>query len=194
VLSSALVIVPCDHPFGTEAPVDHLGRGFFLKSCQIFRASKGTLKPLPCRKAPVMATLPSLFPRGTRSPAPPRAGLLIFMRNPTSLVRVVFAEDRPTPPRPFTGGRSQDMRESARSPGSPRPRGFFFSGNPSLGRGLSSQWTGPLPKGPFTGRPVPEVAYAGEAPAPSGASLVALHGDPLDLKSVPWNRILVRQI
>lgn len=23
------MIVPCGHPFGTEAPVDHLGRGFF---------------------------------------------------------------------------------------------------------------------------------------------------------------------
>jgi hypothetical protein len=23
-----LVIVPCDHPFGTGAPADHLGRGF----------------------------------------------------------------------------------------------------------------------------------------------------------------------
>src|SRR4029077_9355701 len=38
---------------------------------------------------PVMATLPSLFPRGTRSPAPPRAGLLIFgVQSPSGCRRV----------------------------------------------------------------------------------------------------------
>jgi hypothetical protein len=166
VLSSALVIVPCDHPFGTEAPVDHLGRGFFLKSCQIFRASKGTLKPLPCRKAPVMATLPSLFPRGTRSPAPPRAGLLIFMRNPTSLVRVVFAEDRPTPPRPFTGGRSQDMRESARSPGLPPPPGLLLFGEPIAGSGVVFAVDRPTPQRPLHRAAGPGSRICRRSPGP----------------------------
>jgi hypothetical protein len=34
------VIVPCDHPFGTEAPVDHLGRGF-LQLVSNFPGLKG---------------------------------------------------------------------------------------------------------------------------------------------------------
>jgi hypothetical protein len=40
VLFPVAVIVPCDHPFGAEAPVDHLGRGF-LQLMSNFRGFEG---------------------------------------------------------------------------------------------------------------------------------------------------------
>ena len=70
------VIVPCDHPFGTEAPADHLGRGFLSKLVSNFPGFEGHFETSAVlEKRPVMATLPSLFPRGTEAPLP-RAGLL----------------------------------------------------------------------------------------------------------------------
>ena len=78
-----LVIVPCDHPFGTEAPAGPPGRGFFLNSCQIFPSSKGFPKHLPAMKGAVMVPPPHhLFLRWNQKPRSPVRGFSLLWTPP----------------------------------------------------------------------------------------------------------------
>ena len=73
------MIVPCDHSFGWEAPVIHLGRGFFLSHDKMFMIEGVVLTSPSAMQEPVTASLPShCSPRGTEE-AP--SGLLLFLLN-----------------------------------------------------------------------------------------------------------------
>ena len=101
-----LVIVPCGHPFGTEAPADHLGRGFFLNSSQIFPSSKGNPQHLPAMKggsdgAPSPSPVPALK---TRSPAPP-CGASLFSWPPRGERGIALGQPQQAPPLPLGRGR-----------------------------------------------------------------------------------------
>jgi hypothetical protein len=78
------VIVPCDHSFGWEAPVIHLGRGFFLTHDKMFMIEGVVLNSPSAMQDPVTASLPSPCSpqRNRRSPVPP-SGLLLFWLNGT---------------------------------------------------------------------------------------------------------------
>ena len=141
-----LVIVPCDHPFGTEAPAGPPGRGFFLNSCQIFPSSKGFPKHLLAMKgvsdgAPSPSPVPAL---GTRSPAPP-CGASLFCTSPrghaltahlplgerTTALRSGEGADSiraVTPPHPTLSptGRDSPPRCLRLKPGNPTPGGGLF--------------------------------------------------------------------
>jgi hypothetical protein len=83
-----LVIVPCDHPFGTEAPVDHLGRGFFFNSSQIFPSSRSNPQHLLAMKGGSDgAPSPSPVPRWNQKPRPPVRGFSLFVPPPCGEVR-----------------------------------------------------------------------------------------------------------
>ena len=158
------MIVPCGHPFGTEAPADHLGRGFFLNSSQIFPSSKGFPQRLSAMKggsdgAPSPSPVPAL---GTRSPAPP-CGASLFLYSPSPRRR------------------------------SPR-WGEGASGNPPLRRRVIQAEDRPTPPGPKDLAAGPESCVSvPEAPAlPRGFFVVAPHSDPLDL-TCPLESIVIRQ-
>jgi hypothetical protein len=74
------VIVPCDHSFGWEAPVIHLGRGFSLTHHKMFMIEGVVLNSPSAMQEPVTASLPSPCSpqRNRRSPVPP-SGLLFFV-------------------------------------------------------------------------------------------------------------------
>ena len=125
-----LVIVPCDHPFGTEAPAGPPGRGFFLNSCQIFPSSKGFPKHLLAMKgvsdgAPSPSPVPAL---GTRSPAPP-CGASLFLGPPCG-VGASRLSSRRLPGR--TGGGS--LLGCEFSPHPAHPAGGRLSHPPLAGR------------------------------------------------------------
>ena len=76
------VIVPCDHSFGWEAPVIHLGRGFFLSHDKMFMIEGVVLTSPSAMQEPVTASLPShCSPRGTEEAPSPPSGLLLFQLN-----------------------------------------------------------------------------------------------------------------
>jgi hypothetical protein len=73
------VIVPCDHSFGWEAPVIHLGRGFFLSHDKMFMIEGVVLTSPSAMQEPVTASLPShCSPRGTEEAPSPRRGFFFF--------------------------------------------------------------------------------------------------------------------
>ena len=73
------VIVPCDHSFGWEAPVIHLGRGFFLSHDKMFMIEGVVLTYPSAMQEPVTASLPShCSPREPKKPRPPRRGFFFF--------------------------------------------------------------------------------------------------------------------
>jgi hypothetical protein len=76
------VIVPCDHSFGWEAPVIHLGQGFSLTHDKMFMIQGVVLNSPSAMQEPVTASLPSHCSpqRNPKKPRPP-SGLLLFLLN-----------------------------------------------------------------------------------------------------------------
>ena len=144
-----LVIVPCDHPFGTEAPAGPPGRGFFLNSCQIFPSSKGFPKHLPAMKGAVMVPPPHhLFLRWEPEAPLPRAGLLSFVNSPLRGGGIALEQPQ-TPPLPLGRGRPLCGRVRGRlnsisgrlSPPHPNPLPKGRGSPPALGSDYQSQGT-----------------------------------------------------
>jgi hypothetical protein len=75
------VIAPCDHSFGWEALVIHLGRGFFLSHDKMLMIEGVALNSLSAMPTPVTASLPSrCSPEEPKKPRPPVGASSLYNR------------------------------------------------------------------------------------------------------------------